>query len=152
MVNAPLREKSKSVKVYRASKKIHWDTIRSQVPRKGNPEYNAPIFLDCCALIRKAVNDLADDFGFLLGRWNQNYQLSTLPDPCTFDELKPGDLIFYEATYYNPEKAKNQKLNIVHVEMFYPGKTGQGTIGSRWQKGKCKSSILISLYQKIITP
>ena len=103
---------------------------------KGTPEHDAPIFLDCCALIRRAVNDLADDFGFLLGRWNQNYQMSTLPDSCTFEELKPGDLIFYEATYYNPEKAKNQKLNIVHVEMFYPGKTGQGTIGSRWQKGK----------------
>lgn len=103
----------------------------------GTPEYESPIFLDCCALIRRAVNDLAQDFGFLLGRWNQNYQFSTLAkDTVSFEEMKPGDLIFYEATYYDTSKQKKQPLNMVHIEMFYPGKTGQGTIGSRWQKGK----------------
>ena len=33
-----------------------------------------------------------------------------------------------------PQLKKKQPLNMVHIEMFYPGKTGQGTIGSRWQK------------------
>jgi hypothetical protein len=103
----------------------------------GTPEYESPIFLDCCALIRRAVNDLAQDFGFLLGRWNQNYQFSTLAaDTVNFEDMKPGDLIFYEATYYDTSKQKKQPLNMVHIEMFYPGETGQGTIGSRWQKGK----------------
>ena len=44
----------------------------------GTPDYDAPLFLDCCALVRRAVNDLQEDFGFRLGRWNQNYQFSTL--------------------------------------------------------------------------
>ena len=103
---------------------------------KGTELYDAPIFLDCCALIRRAVNDLAEGFGFLLGRWNQNYQMSTLPDPTEFKDLKPGDLIFYEGTYYPRENKKppKQSLNLVHVEMFVGGKTGRGTIGSRWQK------------------
>ena len=103
---------------------------------KGTEAFESPIFLDCCALIRRAQNDLAEDFGFLLGRWNQNYQMSTLPEVAKFEDLKEGDLIFYEAAYYNPEKAKKQRLDLVHVEMFYPGKTGRGTIGSRWQKGR----------------
>ena len=40
---------------------------------KGSELYNSPIFLDCCALVRQVVRDLREDFGFTLGRWNQNY-------------------------------------------------------------------------------
>ena len=112
---------------------------------KGTKNYQAPLFLDCCALVRRAVNDLQDDFGFHLGRWNQNYQFSTLSngnpgatnDPAALDlkDLKPGDLIFYTATY-NSAKSRKQRLKLVHVEVFTgKGPNGQGTIGARWQKG-----------------
>ena len=33
--------------------------------------YHAPLFLDCCALIRQIVWDLREEFGFKLARWNQ---------------------------------------------------------------------------------
>merc|ERR1719454_784961 len=29
------------------------------------------IFLDCCGLVRRALRDLAPDFGFTIGGWNQ---------------------------------------------------------------------------------
>lgn len=35
----------------------------------------APLYLDCCALVRQALLDLQDDFGFVIGRWNQCYQV-----------------------------------------------------------------------------
>lgn len=31
----------------------------------------APLYLDCCGLVRQCVKDLKEDFGFLIGRWNQ---------------------------------------------------------------------------------
>jgi len=39
------------------------------------PYHNAPLFLDCCALVRQCVNDLKEEFGFTLGPWNQAYQV-----------------------------------------------------------------------------
>ena len=41
--------------------------------KPGDPLYDAPIFLDCCALVRQVVYDLREDFGFKLDRWNQAY-------------------------------------------------------------------------------
>ena len=41
--------------------------------KEGEEHYNAPIFLDCCALVSQAVRDLNEDFGFKLDRWNQAY-------------------------------------------------------------------------------
>lgn len=70
---------------------------------EDNPLYHSPLFLDCCALVRQCVNDLSDEFGFKLGRWNQCYQLDLLPEKLEFKDLKKGDLIFYTATFY-PEK------------------------------------------------
>lgn len=32
----------------------------------SDPNYNAPLFLDCCALVRQAVNALSLQFGFKL--------------------------------------------------------------------------------------
>ena len=32
--------------------------------KPGEEHYDAPLFLDCCALVRQAVYDLRDEFGF----------------------------------------------------------------------------------------
>ena len=48
--------------------------------KPGDPLYGKPLYLDCCNLIRRCVQDLRADFGFDLGDWNQAYQFSTLPD------------------------------------------------------------------------
>lgn len=68
-----------------------------------DPLHNAPLFLDCCALVRRAIYDLKSDFGFHLGPGNQAYQYDTLPIELNEDEMKPGDIIFYSATYYSPK-------------------------------------------------
>jgi hypothetical protein len=93
-----------------------------------------PLYLDCCGLVRKSVQDLKEDFGFLMGRWNQAYQMDTLPIVLTPEQLKPGDLIFYEGTFTS-KRSKVQKHNNVHVEIFLGGETGEATIGARYQKG-----------------
>lgn len=59
----------------------------------------APLYLDCCALVRKAVQDLQEEFGFVIGKWNQAYLMDTLPIALTLEQLRPGDLIFYEGKY-----------------------------------------------------
>eukprot|EP00730_Choanoeca_flexa_P000209 TRINITY_DN10096_c0_g2_i1.p2 TRINITY_DN10096_c0_g2~~TRINITY_DN10096_c0_g2_i1.p2 ORF type:complete len:136 (+),score=29.72 TRINITY_DN10096_c0_g2_i1:37-444(+) len=57
------------------SRKYHQDP--------SSEHYDAPLYLDCCGLVRRAVQDLADDFGFQIGRWNQAYQASK--KRCDFD-------------------------------------------------------------------
>jgi len=82
-----------------------------------DPNYNSPLFLDCCGLVRRVMTDLKEDFGFQIGGWNQAYQFDTLPNEVPFEELKPGDLIFYSGTYFNPKVA--QMLNeISHLLLF----------------------------------
>ena len=83
----------------------------------------APLYLDCCGLVRQVVQDLQDEFGFVIGKWNQAYQMDTLPIVLTEEQLRPGDLIFYEGTYVS-ERSKKQKHNNVHVEIFVGGDTG----------------------------
>lgn len=102
--------------------------------KEGEKHYNAPLYLDCCALVRQVVYDLREDFGFQLDRWNQAYQFDTLPIDLKFEEMRPGDLVFYSGIYYN-EKMRKQKHNMVHVEIFTGGETGEQSIGARWQKG-----------------
>lgn len=98
-----------------------------------DPDIDSPLFLDCCGLVRRAVKDLQEDFGFLIGRWNQAYQFETLPEELTFEQMRPGDLVFVEGKYY-AEKKMQQRHFIVHVEVFVGGETGEGTIGSRWSR------------------
>jgi cell wall-associated NlpC family hydrolase len=105
---------------------------------EGSELYNSPIFLDCCGLVRQIVYDLREDFGFSLGKWNQAYQFDTLPNEIPFEELKPGDLIFYSGTYYPEKNHKPQKHDMVHVEIFVGGETGRATIGARWARGVVK--------------
>jgi hypothetical protein len=60
--------------------------------------------------------------------------MDTLPIVLEEKDLKPGDLIFYEGTYYS-SKSKPQKHNNVHVEIYLGGDTGKATIGSRYHRG-----------------
>jgi hypothetical protein len=101
--------------------------------KKHHPQ-DLPLYLDCCGLVRQVLKDLREDFGFVTGKWNQSYQFDTLPIRLGgVNELKPGDLIFYQGPNKS-ERSKKQKHNMVHVEIFYPGETGEGTIGSRYAK------------------
>mmetsp|Transcript_3709 Transcript_3709/g.13668 ORF Transcript_3709/g.13668 Transcript_3709/m.13668 type:complete len:319 (-) Transcript_3709:135-1091(-) len=100
-----------------------------------DPEYDAPLFLDCCALVRRACDDLQEQFGFRLGRWNQAYQFDTLRHAqIAKEDMKPGDLVFYSGEYVS-SKSKKQKHDMVHVEVWVGGETGEETIGARWHKG-----------------
>ena len=113
-------------------------------PTPDCEHYNAPLYLDCCGLVRRSLQDLAGDFGFKVGRWNQNYQFDTLNHetnpPLSFEQLRPGDLVFVEGRYFN-ERAKRQKYDLVHVEIFLGASEGPGlensTIGARHQRGVC---------------
>lgn len=108
--------------------------------------YNAPLFLDCCALVSRAVHDLRFEFGFQLGRGNQAYQYDTLPIEVEQDKMEPGDLIFYSARYYNPKHL--QKHDLVHVEVYLGGKTGEQSIGSR----SCRGFVQVHDSFKFVSP
>ena len=56
-------------------------------------EYNSKMFLDCCGLVRQVVRDLASDFGFVIGPWNQAYMFDTLPKDVKEEDMKQGDLV-----------------------------------------------------------
>ena len=101
----------------------------------SSEHYNAPLYLDCCGLTRRVLQDLAEEFGFVIGRGNQAYQYETCSIELTEDQMKPGDLIFTEGTYYQEGK-KPCKHNIVHVEVYLGGgESGHQTIGARKQSG-----------------
>ncbi|CAF1334184.1 unnamed protein product [Adineta steineri] len=100
----------------------------------GTSEYESKLFLDCCGLVRRVMYDLAKDFGFTIGPWNQSYMYDTLPKTITsLSDVKPGDLVFISATYYNP-KMKKQRHDLTHVEIMLG--EGEKTIGARWNNGK----------------
>ena len=91
----------------------------------------APRYLDCCNLVRRCVLDLKHEFGFIIGNGHQAYQFDTLPIELGGpEELQPGDLIFWAATYNDPNR-KPRRHDMVHVEVFVGGETGEATIGSR---------------------
>ncbi|CAF0782895.1 unnamed protein product, partial [Didymodactylos carnosus] len=98
------------------------------------PEYESTLFLDCCGLVRRVMYDLAKDFGFVIGPWNQAYMYDTLPKTIFhLNDIQPGDLVFISAIYYNT-KMKKQRHNLTHVEIFLG--EGEKTIGARWNNGK----------------
>lgn len=101
----------------------------------GTEMHNSKLFLDCCALVRRVVWDLREDFGFVLGPFNQNYQFELLPIELKFEEMRPGDLIFYEGTYYPHMAYRKQIHRLVHVEIFIGGESGEQSIGARWNTG-----------------
>lgn len=53
-----------------------------------------------------------------------------LPPAISFDKMQPGDLIFYTGTFYNPNRRVHYH-NMVHVEIFLGGPTGEQSLGSR---------------------
>lgn len=106
----------------------------------GDPLHGQPLYLDCCALVRRALQDMQKDFGFRIGRWNQAYQFDTLPVKREFEQLEPGDLVFVEGTYHTG-RHRQQKHNMVHVEIYLGSEFGTGpesTIGSRDRWGCVK--------------
>ena len=82
--------------------------------KPGDELYGRKEYLDCCALFRKALRQLRPDFGFDVGPWNQAYLFATLPRKLDFADVKPGDLLFVEGTYFKGRK-KQQKGNIVYA-------------------------------------
>lgn len=101
-----------------------------------HPDYDLDLFLDCCGLVRFVLNELKEDFGFQLSKWNQAYQFDILPDPISFDQLKPGDLIFYTGINYPDRNRKKQTHDMVHVEIFLGDSDHpERTIGSRDSTG-----------------
>lgn len=85
-------------------------------------------------MTRRACIDLREELGFDIGWWNQGYQVDTLPLVIKEEDMRPGDIIFYSAKLYN----KNGKVHaheMVHVEIFVGGKTGEQSIGARRKGG-----------------
>ena len=62
-------------KFVETAKKYYGVPYAKRYHQPGDPHYNSPIFLDCCALVRQVVYDLREEFGFQLDRWNQCYQV-----------------------------------------------------------------------------
>ena len=50
------------------------------------------------------MRNLENDFGFRIGPGNQAYMFDTLPINIeNLKDVKPGDLVFIQAIYYNPK-------------------------------------------------
>ncbi|XP_041061666.1 uncharacterized protein LOC121287805 isoform X2 [Carcharodon carcharias] len=95
-------------------------------------QYESPLLLDCCGLVRRVVRDLKDDFGFVIGPGNQAYYYDTLPITTFQEKMEPGDLVFISGTYFN-RKSKCQPHDIVHVEIWIAD--GERTLGAHWGRG-----------------
>jgi len=96
--------------------------------KPGSKLKDAPLFLDHMQLIQKVVDDLKEDFGFLLVTNCKPADCrSTLP--IAFEEsadCKPGDLIFHEEFLEDGSPSGR----IAHVEIFLGGASGCQSIGS----------------------
>lgn len=56
------------------------------------------------------MRDLEKEFGFRIGPGNQAYMFDTLPKVIDdLSQVKPGDLVFISAIYYN-EKSNFSRL------------------------------------------
>ncbi len=101
----------------------------------SDSNYDSPLFLDCCGLVRQTIQDLKEEFGFILGPWNQAYQFDTLGNEIKFEEMKPGDLIFYSGRYHD-KKRRRHAHDMVHVEIYLGGEgTPYQSIAARRREG-----------------
>lgn len=88
-------------KIFPTWKYVHLSFLHSNLISLA-PEYESKLFLDCCGLVRRVMYDLAKDFGFVIGPWNQSYMYDTLSTTVTnLSDVKPGDLVFISAIYHN---------------------------------------------------
>ena len=85
--------------------------------RRTAPHHKAPLYLDCCGLVRKVLRDLVDDFGFEVGKYHQSYQMDCLPIELAKEDMKPGDLVFTQAPLYDLSK-KRKEHDTTHVEIW----------------------------------
>lgn len=82
-------------------------------------EYHSDIFLDCCGLVRRVMRDLENDFGFRIGPGNQGYMFDTLPRTVNrLEDVKPGDLVFISAIYYNPKSTFNKNIALLKSSLI----------------------------------
>lgn len=95
--------------------------------KPGSKLKDAPLFLDHMQLIQKVVEDLKEDFGFLLvSNCKPADCRSTLPIAFEdFADCKPGDLIFHEELEDGAPSGR-----IAHIEIFLGGASGSQSIGS----------------------
>ncbi|CAE7790357.1 unnamed protein product [Symbiodinium sp. CCMP2592] len=96
--------------------------------KPGSKLKDAPLFLDNIQLVQKVVEDLKQEFGFLLiSNCKPVHCRTTLPisfeDPA---DCEPGDLIFHEEL--DVEGAPSGRIS--HVEIFIGGATGRESLGS----------------------
>ena len=94
---------------------------------EGDPDLDAELYLDCCGLVRRVLRDLAEDFGFAIGPWNQAYQWETLPILLKGpEEMEPGDLIFTSGSYFDKNR-KRQRHGMTHAPLRHAHLSGMRT-------------------------
>lgn len=96
--------------------------------KPGSRLKDAPLFLDHMQLIQKVIEDLKQDFGFLLiANCKPAHCRKTLPvsfeDP---EDCEAGDLIFYEEL----EVDGSPSGRFPHLEIFIGGDSGTESLGS----------------------
>lgn len=96
--------------------------------KPGSKLKDAPLFLDNIQLVQKVIEDLKQEFGFLLiSNCKPVHCRATLPisfeDPT---DCEPGDLIFHEEL--DVDGAPSGRIS--HVEIFIGGSTGRESLGS----------------------
>ncbi|CAE7221590.1 unnamed protein product, partial [Symbiodinium necroappetens] len=96
--------------------------------KPGSKLKDAPLFLDNIQLVQKVIEDLKQEFGFLLiSNCKPVHCRATLPisfeDPA---DCEPGDLIFHEEL--DVDGAPSGRIS--HVEIFIGGSTGRESLGS----------------------
>jgi len=66
----PLVKKRLREKFLETAKKYFGVPYAKRYFNPGEVHYDAPIFLDCCALVRQITYDMREELGFYLDRWN----------------------------------------------------------------------------------
>ncbi|KAL3906341.1 MAG: hypothetical protein SGPRY_010588 [Prymnesium sp.] len=114
---ALLAPRSMEAKAILRAKFTHAVHAYLHTPYSKSSAPEAPLHLDCCGLVKRALRDLKGEFGFEVGPWNQSYLFDTLrPGQCEEEQMLPGDLIFWTASFVDPERPR-AKHGIVHVEV-----------------------------------
>lgn len=93
----------------------------------GSDHINSSFFLDAMQMIQQVLDDLKEDFGFLLiSNCKPVHCRMTLPIKLEdASDLEPGDLIFYEVA-----STDGAKRYFRHVEIFLGRESGMVSLGS----------------------